>query len=77
LDACTSLASTVLKLLEQFSQDRRLYVKSKRQRTKNSTTHQDDVDSEAEDERAVTKRVAEKAFQFTSFESVRLGYSWV
>jgi hypothetical protein len=68
LDACTSLAHTVLKLLEHFSQDRRLYVKSKRQRLKAKNQHGDE--SESEDERAVTKRVAEKAFQFSAFEVV-------
>jgi hypothetical protein len=70
LDACTSLAHTVLKLLEQFSQDRRLYVKSKRQRIKNNNGHENEGESESEDERTTTKRVSEKAFQFTAFESV-------
>lgn len=70
LDACTALAHTVLKLLEQFSQDRRLYIRSKRQKLKNK---QDDQggESESEDERTVTRKVAEKAFQFSSFESVQ------
>lgn len=68
MDACTSLAHTVLKLLEHFSQDRRLYVKSKRQRLKAKNQHGDE--SESEDERTVTKRVAEKAFQFSAFEVV-------
>ncbi len=70
MDACTALAHTVLKLLEHFSQDRRLYIRSKRQKIKNK---QDDQggESESEDERTVTRRVAEKAFQFSSFETVR------
>jgi hypothetical protein len=71
LEACTSLAHTVLKLLEQFSQDRRLYVKSKRQRLK-SKNHEHGDESESEDERTVTKRVAEKAFQFSAFEVVQV-----
>jgi replication fork protection complex subunit Tof1/Swi1 len=71
LDACTSLAHTVLKLLEQFSQDRRMYVRSKRQRPrlKNADEHSDGCESE--DERTANKSVAEKAFHFTAFESVR------
>ena|SRR3981189_336780 len=71
LDACTALTHTVLKLLEQFSQDRRLYIRSKRQKLRNK---QDDQggESESEDERTVTRKVAEKAFQFSAFESVRI-----
>jgi hypothetical protein len=71
LDACTSLAHTVLKLLEHFSQDRRLYVKSKRQQLK-SKNHEHGDESESDDERTVTKRVAEKAFQFSAFEAVQV-----
>jgi len=73
LDACTSLAHSVLKLLEQFSQDRRLYVKSKRQRTKPDNT-KEPGESDSEDERLAVKKVAEKAFQFSTFESVTSDY---
>jgi hypothetical protein len=71
LDSCTSLAHTVLKLLEQFSQDRRLYVKSKRQRLKSDNGDGQGSETESEDERSTNKRVAEKAFHFSAFESVR------
>jgi hypothetical protein len=71
LDSCTSLAHTVLKLLEQFSQDRRLYVKSKRQRLKRNHGVGQDSESESEDEQSTNKKVAEKAFHFSAFESVR------
>lgn len=71
LDSCTSLAHTVLKLLEQFSQDRRLYIKSKRQRLQNDYGDDQGGESESEDERSTNKRVAEKAFRFFAFESVR------
>jgi hypothetical protein len=72
LDACTSLTHTVLKLLEQFSEDRRLYVKSKRQNKKsvNSNVQNDDGNSEDEDEPTIRRRVTEKAFQFKAFEQV-------
>src|SRR5271156_1093294 len=70
LDACTSLAHIVLKVLEQFSQDQRMYIKSKRQR-KASKNRQHGDESDSEDERQA-KRVSEKAFQFTAFEIVRL-----
>jgi len=71
LDTCTALAHTVLKLLEQFSQDRRLYIRSKRQKVKNRQDNQGE-ESESDDERTVTRKVAEKAFQFSAFESVRI-----
>jgi len=68
LDACTSLAHIVLKVLEHFSEDQRMYIKSKRQR-KADKNRQQGGESDSEDERQ-TKRVSEKAFQFTAFESV-------
>jgi len=72
LDACTSLAQTVLKLLEVFSQDQRLYIKSKRQkkRSTNTDVQEDGSNSEDEDQPTARKRVAEKAFQFQLFEAV-------
>jgi len=73
LDACTSLTHTVLKLLEQFSEDRRLYIKSKRQSKKSAPANvQNDVNSEDEDEPIIRRRVTEKAFQFKAFEQVSL-----
>jgi hypothetical protein len=75
LDACTSLTHTVLKLLEQFSEDQRLYVKSKRQSKKFSRANvqNDDENSEDEDEPTIRRRATEKAFQFKAFEQV----SWL
>jgi len=70
LDACTSLAHTVLKLLEQFSQDQRLYVKSKRQRKRREKEQGGDEESETEENKALSKTVAEKSFQFAAFEIV-------
>ena len=67
LDACTSLAHITLKVLEQFSQDQRMYIKSKRQRKADKVQQGDE--SGSEDERQVRK-VSEKAFQFTAFETV-------
>lgn len=77
LDTCTSLAHTVLKLLEEFSQDQRLYIKSKRQKKKsiNTDVQNDSGNSDDEDEPMVRKRVAEKAFQFQSFEAVSSNFS--
>ena len=70
LDACTSLAHTVLKLLEQYSHDHHVYVKSKRQRKKTQKDATSGGESESEDDRPKAKSVAEKAFQFTAFEMV-------
>ena len=68
LDACTSLTHTVLKVLEEFSQDKRIFVKSRRQRKAKDSVAEGE--SESDDERGAARRVAEKSFQFSSFESV-------
>jgi len=70
LDACTSLAHTVLKLLEQYSQDHRMYVKSKRQNKRKQEEQASEGESESEHDRTTARKVAEKAFQFSTFETV-------
>jgi hypothetical protein len=70
LDSCTSLTHTVLKLLEQFSEDQRLYVKSKRQRKRNEKDPAPGDESEAEEDQPRAKTVAEKSFHFAAFELV-------
>jgi replication fork protection complex subunit Tof1/Swi1 len=73
LDACTSLTHTILKVLEAFSEDRRLYIKSKRQRKVKKNANEGE--SESDDDRPSNRTVAEKAFQFQSFETVSLPLS--